>query len=305
MADSSTTRRSTRAASSTAAGTAIEHPSAPSPSTSDRRYIMEGPDETERLRRKTEHVLVGRHLHWAGVHAGESFVDFGCGAGEVALAAARLCSPGRVTGIDGSRERLASLLARAEAQGLTHVDVHPAFVSGVGSTRLPQNGFDHAWARFFLEYQPRPATVLAEMTRIVRPGGRVTLIDLEGNGVWHHGMDGRLEAGLTEVITDLTTTGFDPHIGRRLRHVARATGLVDIRHEIEPYHRIVGRPDSHTAEVWRRKIDGLRTSYLTRLFPHKRHLAWVFDAYQEFLLRDDTMTWSLLHLVQGTVRDDT
>jgi ubiquinone/menaquinone biosynthesis C-methylase UbiE len=264
-------------------------------------YIMEGPGETERLRAKTQHVLVRRHLDWTGVGRGESFADFGCGTGEVVLAAARLCCPGRVTGVDNNPDRLASLLERAEASGLTHVDSRMACISGVGSTGLKDDAFDHAWARFFLEYQPRPREVLAEMARIVRPGGRVTIIDLEGNGVWHYGMDEDLEAGLSEIVTDLRATGFDPHIGRRLPVMARAAGLIDVRHDVEPYHRIVGRPDAGTAAAWRRKIDGLRASYLNRLFPHKRHLAWVFDAYQQFLLRDDTMTWSLLHLVQGTV----
>jgi ubiquinone/menaquinone biosynthesis C-methylase UbiE len=262
---------------------------------------MEGAEETGRLRLKTEQVLVQRHLDWASVHPGQSFVDVGCGSGEVILAAAIRCRPGQVVGIDANHERLSESRCRAAEQGLENVQLHAASLAGPGSSGLRDDAFDHAWARFFLEYQPAPVGVVAEMARIVRPGGRVTLIDLEGNGVWHHGMDPALKAGLANVVADLERTGFDPHIGRRLPALARAAGLGDVRHEIEPYHRIVGRPETRTLALWRRKIQGLRANYLGRLFPEKQHLAWVFDGYLEFLERDDTMTWSLLHLVQGTV----
>ena len=261
---------------------------------------MEGENETDRLQLKTEHVLVQRHLDWACLAPGQSFVDLGCGSGEVLLAAARRCRPGRVTGIDANEERLAHVRQQAVAEGIRNIDLHAASIAARGSSGQGDDAYDHAWARFFLEYQSQPVDAVTEMARIVRPGGRVTLIDVEGNGVWHYGMDPVLQAGLAEVVADLGKTGFDPHVGRRLPGLARAAGLRKIRHEIEPYHRIVGRPDVWTIASWRRKIDGLRANYLD-LYPERQHLAWVFDAYLDFLERDDTMTWSLLHLVQGTV----
>jgi SAM-dependent methyltransferase len=264
-------------------------------------YIMEGAGETERLRLKTEQLLVCRHLDWAGLRPGESFVDFGCGSGDGVLAAARRCLTAPVVGVDRSEQRLDDVRRRALDEGLANVHVHAAFISGPGSSNLADATYDHAWARFFLEYQPEPVSVVVEMSRSVRPGGRITLIDIEGNGVWHYGMDSALQAGVAEVVADLGRTGFDPHVGRRLPAVAAQAELVDVRHEIEPYHRIVGRPDERTMAAWRGKVAGLRANYLDHLFPENTHLAWVFDAYLEFLEREDTMTWSLLHLVQGTV----
>jgi ubiquinone/menaquinone biosynthesis C-methylase UbiE len=267
-------------------------------------YIMESEHEATRLVLKTERVLVRRHLAWARLRRGESFLDAGCGTAEVVREAARVNAVAQVVGLDGDAARLARAAAASRADGLDHVRFHRARLTGVGSSGLPDRAFDHAWARFLLEYLPAPADVVRELARVVRPGGRVTLIDIEGNGVWHYGISDRLRRGLDEVLADLAATGFDPHAGRKLATYARAAGLVDIRHEIEPYHRIVGVPDPRTARAWRLKIESIRDNYVHRLFPEKAGNAWVFDDFLAFVLSDHSMTWSLLHLVQGTRPQD-
>jgi SAM-dependent methyltransferase len=262
-------------------------------------YIMGGERETERLALKTEPVLICRHLAWAGLRAGESFVDFGCGSGEVVAEAARINHGARVTALESDAERVDYAATVCRQRGAAGVQFVTARVEGPGSSGLPDGTFDHAWARFLMEYVPAPVGVVREMKRVVRPGGKVTLIDVEGNGSRHFGMSDELRLGLDKVLGDLATTGFDPDAGCRLAAQAAAAGLVGIRHEIEPYHRIVGRPDARTATAWRLKIQALRDNYVGRLFPHKADMAWVFDAFLDFLVRDDTMTWSVLHLVQG------
>lgn len=260
--------------------------------------IMESPREGERISAKTRGVVVRHHLDWAGVRPGESFVDFGCATGEVAAEVARLDPHARVVGLDGNEARLAE--ARAACQRLANVAFEAVHLTGPGSSGLPDGGFDHAWTRFFLEYHPSPVDIVREMARVVRPGGLVTLIDIEGNCIWHHGMDDDLRRELDEVIDDLAATGFDPYVGRRLDAFARAAGLVGVRRSVEPHHFIVGTPGPHAADAWRLKIETIRDNYTRALCPHKAHKAPVFDALLDFLMRPDTMTWSLLHLVQGT-----
>jgi SAM-dependent methyltransferase len=262
-------------------------------------YIMDAAGEGRRLRIKTEDVLVRRHLDWTGLRPGESFLDVGCGTELVVAQAARLTGA-RAVGLDASRERLIAARQACRRAGLFNVEFHAAEVRGLGSSGLPAESFDHVWARFFLQYQPDPRAVTRELARLVKPGGKLALIDLDGNGTRHFGMDPALQAGLDEILADLAETGFDPEIGAKLPDLAAAAGLVDVRHEIEPYHRIVGTPDPSTAAAWRLKLAILRENYLTRLFPDKADRAWIFDAFLAFLQRQDTMSWSLLHLVQAT-----
>jgi ubiquinone/menaquinone biosynthesis C-methylase UbiE len=265
-------------------------------------YIMESEREADRLAFKTERVLIRRHLSWTDLRPGESFLDAGCGTGDVLREAARLNAGAPVVGLDGNADRLARASAACREDG-HDARFHQADLGGPGSTGLPGGSFDHVWARFLLEYLPRPGDAVRELARLARPGGKVTLIDIEGNAVWHHGMPDDLRREVDAIIADLSATGFDPHAGRRLAGYARDAGLVDIRHEIEPYHRIVGAPDPQTAAAWTLKIETIRDNYVRRLFPEKAHNRRVFDEFLRFVLSEDTMTWSLLHLVQGTRPD--
>jgi ubiquinone/menaquinone biosynthesis C-methylase UbiE len=261
---------------------------------------MQSAAEPERIRFKTNRLLTRHHLDWAGIGPTESFVDVGCASGEVVREAATIVSPGSVVGVDGDADMLRFAQSESERLLLGNISYCQARVKGPHSIPLPDASFDHAWSRFFLEYQQAPLDVIAEMVRLVRPGGKVTLLDLDGNCIWHYPLPPELAAGIDEIIADLSTTGFDPHVGRRLRDYAAQAGLIDIRETIEPYHAVVGQPDASTAEAWRRKLDGIKRNYVSALFPTKTHNAHVFDDLLEFILRDDTMTWSLLYLVQGT-----
>jgi len=264
-------------------------------------YLMDAPTEAARIRGKTSRLLIRHHLDWIGLAPGESFVDFGCATGEVLREAAALVGPAEVLGIDASADMLECARVEARRQGVENIAYHQAEVTRMGSSRLPSNRYDHAWTRFFLEYQPKPVAAVSEMARVVRTGGRVNLIDIDGNCLWH--FPSTLSAELDEIAADLRTLGFDPHIGRRLGAYAEAAGLVDVRESVEPYHYIVGAPDAASAAAWRLKIETLRDNYVTQLFPHKASKASVFDDLLRFLLDEGTMTWSLLHLVQATKPD--
>jgi SAM-dependent methyltransferase len=195
-------------------------------------YIMESRRETERLREKTDHVLLRRHLDWAGLRPGESFLDVGCATGEVLAEAARIARGARVVGIDAGRSRLNA--ARETCGHTGAVELHEATIAGTGSSGLASGAFDHAWTRFLLEYQPDPETVVRELARVVRRGGKVTLIDLQGNGTQHFGMPAELRQALDEILADIAQTGFDPDVGAKLPRIAAAAGLVDIGTKSSP-----------------------------------------------------------------------
>jgi SAM-dependent methyltransferase len=108
--------------------------------------------------------------------AGQRVVDCGSGAGADALIAARLVGPtGRVIGVDMTPEMLAKARASAAEARLTNVE----FREGV-LERLPvATGWaDVVISNGVLNLVPDKAGALAEMHRVLRPGGRLQLADI-------------------------------------------------------------------------------------------------------------------------------
>lgn len=97
--------------------------------------------------------------------------DLGCGAG--ALTAALAPHVRKVVGVDQSAAMLRS--ARRRLDGAPNVELHRA---GLEALPLPAASCDAALAVLVLAYVAEVAPVLAEAARILRPGGRLVLVDL-------------------------------------------------------------------------------------------------------------------------------
>lgn len=85
-------------------------------------------------------------------------------------------APGkRVTGIDLSGDMLARAGARVRALGLAHVE--DLLELDAQDTGLASGSFDIAAAMFVASVVPQPGRLLAELKRLVRPGGHILLIN--------------------------------------------------------------------------------------------------------------------------------
>jgi SAM-dependent methyltransferase len=104
-----------------------------------------------------------------GVRPGDRVFDACCGTGASALPAAHLAGPdGQVLGFDLAEPALALARAKARAQGLTNVEFRAA---DVGHTGLPSGSFDAVVCVFGIFFLFDMAAVVAELWRLVRPGG--------------------------------------------------------------------------------------------------------------------------------------
>lgn len=109
-----------------------------------------------------------------GIGPGRSVLDVGCGFGlETLRAAERVAPAGSVTGLDLSGDFIAEARRRADAAGLK-VDLR---VGSAEALPFPDASFDIARAERLLIYLHDWQAALAEMRRVVRPGGRIALIE--------------------------------------------------------------------------------------------------------------------------------
>jgi SAM-dependent methyltransferase len=104
-----------------------------------------------------------------GLRAGDEVFDACCGTGASALPAAHAVgSAGQVVGFDVAEPALVLARAKAQAQGLANVEFRAADVEHTG---LPSQSFDAVVCVFGVFFLPDMAAALAELWRLVRPGG--------------------------------------------------------------------------------------------------------------------------------------
>lgn len=112
----------------------------------------------------------------APVESGAVVLDVGCGAGTDLLLAARRVGPrGRAIGIDMTEAMRARARASAAACGLANVDVREG-----DATRLPveDTSVDVVIANGVLNLVPDKRRAVAEIARVLKPGGRIQIADI-------------------------------------------------------------------------------------------------------------------------------
>lgn len=106
-----------------------------------------------------------RFLDWLAPQAGLSWLDVGCGNGAFTALLAERVKPASILGVDPSPAQLDYARKRTDVPGAR-------FVAGHGM-ELPaeDNGVDAAVMALVIAFVPDPAKGVAEMRRVVKPGG--------------------------------------------------------------------------------------------------------------------------------------
>ena len=108
--------------------------------------------------------------------AGERVVDIGSGGGIDSLVAARMVGPGgKVIGIDMTPEMLEKARAAAAESGFDNVEFHEAYMEELS---VADSWADVVISNGVLNLTPDKQKALAEMFRILRPGGRLQIADI-------------------------------------------------------------------------------------------------------------------------------
>ena len=110
-------------------------------------------------------VTAAHLVKFARVRSGQRLLDVGCGTGVVAITAARLGA--RVTGLDLTPELLEQARQNSQVAGLP-VEWHEGDAEDLP---FEDEVFDVVLSQFGHIFAPRPDVALAEMLRVLKPGG--------------------------------------------------------------------------------------------------------------------------------------
>lgn len=215
-------------------------------------YLMEDEEEALRLDIKTDEEKTRKQALWAGIKPGMRIADVGCGAGKTTHILNELVKPkGSVLGIDGSEKRIDYARNKYSSEGIEFVckDILKP-LDDLGT-------FDFVWIRFLLEYYKKESfDIVKNISRIVKPGGILCLIDLDYNCLSHYGIPNRLERVIVSAMNSLReNANFDPYMGRKLYSFLYDLGFYDIRVDIAAHHLIYGELTEVDEFNWMKKIE--------------------------------------------------
>lgn len=163
-------------------------------------------------------------LEMAEAQPGDEVVEVACGSGLVTARLARKVVPdGRVVATDLSDGMLDRARAALEEHGSLPVHFERRDAESLG---LPDESFDLAISSLGLMYVPDPDAALAEMARVLRPGGRAV------TAVWGErrrcGWAGVFPVVDARVETDVCPLFFQLGTGDALRHAMEQAGFTGL-----------------------------------------------------------------------------
>lgn len=165
---------------------------------------------------------VVRMRHWVlealAPRPGESALDIGSGTGSEVLAFAERVGPhGRAVGVDPNPAMLA--VARQRASGTA-----AEYLEGTAyELPLPNDSVDLVRCERVFQHLDDPAAATAEIARVLRPGGRVALVDSDWYTAILHPGDRDVVAALSDLMRAGTA---NPGSGRLLRGLLVNAGFV-------------------------------------------------------------------------------
>lgn len=170
------------------------------------------PRETQRLQEQSG-ILEGLLHSGTGYPPGSKVLEAGCGVGGQTVILARKSPKAEFTSVDISSTSLAEAKKFAAQRGLSNVRFQE---SNIMKLPFGEGSFDHVFVCFVLEHLDDPVGALAELKRVLKCGGSITVIEGDhGSCFWHP----ETEESVTvwrSLITVQALLGHDPLIGRGL-----------------------------------------------------------------------------------------
>jgi ubiquinone/menaquinone biosynthesis C-methylase UbiE len=172
---------------------------------------------------QTPDVIAQRHRTLEGLRLvqGEHVLDVGAGPGLLISEMASYVGPkGHVTGLEISDSMLA--VARRRCASMAIADRITLVKGDATALPFPDASFDVATSTQVYEYVPDVDQALAELYRVLRPGGRALILDTDwASIVWNTTDQARMDRVLAAWIERFA----DPHLPRSLSRRLRDAGF--------------------------------------------------------------------------------
>lgn len=164
-----------------------------------------------------------RGLEAAGIGKARRAADIGCGTGTVSRwLAARMGEGSVVDAIDISEDQINVARGTPAAAGSGTISYR---VASAYDTQLPDGQYDVAFVRLVLCHLKEPDKAVATMARLLKPGGRLVLVDMDMYAMLPMPPSAHYERWLEGARGHQKKIGVDYAVGRRLHDLLAGAGL--------------------------------------------------------------------------------
>jgi SAM-dependent methyltransferase len=189
---------------------------------------------------------------------GTRVLEAGCGNGGQTLTIARNSPGARIVSVDISAESLAEAEARAKAAGLSNVEFRRG---DIVSLPFAPASFDHVFVCFVLEHLARPVEALEALGMLLRPGGKLTVIEGDHGSAYFYPDSEAARSAISCQIELQRAAGGNALIGRELYPLLRRAGFEGVSVSPRMVYVDSSRPqlvDGFTRMTFTAMIEGVR-----------------------------------------------
>ncbi|MFN8389959.1 MAG: methyltransferase domain-containing protein [Bdellovibrionota bacterium] len=221
-----------------------------------------------------------RHLR-----PGMRVLDVGCGPGSMTLGFAEAVDPGDVVGVDVQPSQVAQAQALSATRGTKNIRFEAA-----DAYELPFSdaSFDAVFAYAVLWHLREPLRALAEIRRVLRPGGIVGICDCDWGGRIHAPMTPLLEQWYAVTIRVRQRNGGDPFSGRNERRLLLDAGFERAEASVSVWSGGTPEEIRRCAEFLKAQLQGFSSTVLAEGWMNQATLDAVTSDLDTWAEREDS-----------------
>jgi len=246
------------------------------------RTYVHGYDERANTRLDDQAGALVQLLHGDTAYpAGSTVLEAGCGTGSQTVTLAQRSPQARITSIDVAPASVAAAQRRVEAAGCGNVAFRRADIYALP---FDAESFDHVFVCFVLEHLAQPMEALANLKRLLKPGGSITVIEGDHGSTYFHPDSAAAHEAIQCQVALQRRAGGNANIGREVYPRLVAAGFDAVHVSPRMVYVDASRPalvDGFTRRTFTAMIEGVRDDALAAgLITAERFDAGIRDLYR-------------------------
>ena len=164
--------------------------------------------------------------HDTGYPAGSMVLEAGCGVGAQTVILARNSPGAAITSVDISPDSLRKAEAAVKSDGIVNVTFRHEDIFNLS---FADGSFDHVFLCFVLEHLHEPVKALAELRRVLKTGGTITVIEGDHGSAYFHPESSEARQTIQCLVDLQARGGGNSLIGRQLFPLLTAADFGEVR----------------------------------------------------------------------------